>query len=119
MEQNYRALQSENYQLREYILNLQSRLLENSSDIPPAPSQVNLNRAPAEASSSAGRRYPDDDMQQGPPPEHRQPDPHDGMSQLQAAAAQAEGVQHQSPYGLGSAPDYKVPRPGPSQEGER
>ncbi|KAI7639497.1 hypothetical protein KC319_g14382, partial [Hortaea werneckii] len=37
MEQNFRSLQNENYQLREYILNLQSRLLETQSDIPPAP----------------------------------------------------------------------------------
>ena len=42
MEQNFRALQNENYQLREYILNLQSRLLESQSDIPPAPSHINL-----------------------------------------------------------------------------
>lgn len=42
METSFRVLQSENYQLREYILNLQSRLLESDSSFPPAPSHINL-----------------------------------------------------------------------------
>lgn len=103
MEQNFRALQAENYQLREYILNLQSRLLESSSDIPPAPTHINLTAGaqtrqsdgehPATAAEHQLRREMDAERQ------------HDGMSQLQAAAAQAsEAAQQQrdSPYGLGN-----------------
>ncbi|KAF7443678.1 basic-leucine zipper transcription factor [Pyrenophora tritici-repentis] len=33
----YKTLQTENYQLRDYIINLQSRLLETQGEIPPAP----------------------------------------------------------------------------------
>ncbi|KAK4547721.1 hypothetical protein LTR36_000679 [Oleoguttula mirabilis] len=116
MEQNYRSLQNENYQLREYILNLQSRLLETQSDIPPAPSHVNLNSssAPPAASSSgapgpantADQNLRRDMVQHAHPPEQR-PHEHDAISQLQAAAAQADAVQplHQSPYGLGGGAD--------------
>ena len=37
MEEDFKALQHENYQLREYILSLQNRLLESSDDLPPPP----------------------------------------------------------------------------------
>ncbi|TKA26167.1 hypothetical protein B0A50_04664 [Salinomyces thailandicus] len=126
MEGNYRALQNENYQLREYILNLQARLLETQSDIPPAPSHVNLSATssshpgPSAAGASDARPGSTDHQQQQRREmpnqgEHRHE--YDGMSQLQAAAAQAEAagpapvppqqqLQHQSPYGLGMAPEY-------------
>ena len=42
MEDDYKGLQHENYQLREYILSLQSRILETSSEVPPPPAHVNL-----------------------------------------------------------------------------
>ena len=35
-------MQAENYQLRDYIINLQSRLIESQGDFPPAPSNINL-----------------------------------------------------------------------------
>lgn len=100
MEQNFRALQNENYQLREYILNLQSRLLENQSDFPPAPSHVNLpsdahrpSRDTADSSSAVEQQLRREIQHQAQ---------HDGMSQLQAAAAQAaDSRQHEAPYGLG------------------
>lgn len=104
METNFRALQAENYQLREYILGLQSRLLESSSDFPPAPTHINLSSGtqgqqrgdgdqPATAAEHQLRREMEADRPQ-----------HDGMSQLQAAAAQAsEAAQpRDSPYGLGN-----------------
>ena len=119
MESNFRALQNENYQLREYILNLQSRLLENQSDFPPAPSHINLPSAsqqshpPASAdSASAVEQQLRREMQhQG----------HDGMSQLQAAAAAASEAQAQpreSPYGLGGEHASKRARPdeGPDRD---
>lgn len=115
MEQNFRALQAENYQLREYILNLQSRLLESSADFPPAPTHINLSAGaqshrsegdqPATAAEHQLRREMESDRT-----------PHDGMSQLQAAAAQAsEAAQPQeSPYGLGG----KRPRAESSADGK-
>lgn len=134
METNYRTLQNENYQLREYILNLQSRLLENQSDFPPAPSQSSAAiRAPeASTTSPSGRPEPRDQdhrfrseleehSRNVPPaplapimePPRAEPPRHDGMSHLQAAAARAGELedrrqQHESPYGLGS--EYPVKR---------
>jgi hypothetical protein len=111
MESNYRTLQSENFQLREYILNLQSRLLESSSDIPPAPSHINLpaggpSRAPMEAQE---HRYQADGPQASA---GRSGEPQDALSQLQAAAAQADAASrpHDSPYGLGAAGEYSAKR---------
>ncbi|KXL42815.1 hypothetical protein M433DRAFT_145643 [Acidomyces richmondensis BFW] len=91
MEQAYRGLQTENYQLREYILNLQTRLLETNAEIPPAPPHINLSSTGAGSSGVMSDR------------------PHgaqDAISQLQAAAAHAEAASrplHESPYGLGGA----------------
>lgn len=42
MEDNFKAIQSENYSLREYIIHLQSRLIESQGDLPPPPPNVNL-----------------------------------------------------------------------------
>ncbi|QIW94548.1 hypothetical protein AMS68_000066 [Peltaster fructicola] len=69
MESNYRSLQNENYQLREYILNLQSRLLENQSDIPPPPLHVNLQGTapPGPSDERAARRETaQNEVRQGP-----------------------------------------------------
>ena len=107
MEQNFRALQNENYQLREYILNLQSRLLENQSDFPPAPSHINLPSATHGASGSAADSSSAVEQQLRREMQHQGSQPsatmqHDGMSQLQAAAAQAaESRPQDPPYGLG------------------
>ncbi|KAF2500508.1 hypothetical protein BU16DRAFT_535090 [Lophium mytilinum] len=45
----YKALQTENYSLRDYIINLQSRLLETQGEIPPAPANIDLTRPHGEA----------------------------------------------------------------------
>ena len=42
LEDNFKAIQSENYSLREYIIHLQSRLIESQGDLPPPPPNVNL-----------------------------------------------------------------------------
>lgn len=39
-------MQTENYQLRDYIINLQSRLLETQGEVPPAPAGVDLSNRP-------------------------------------------------------------------------
>lgn len=40
MTENFKAVQAENYQLRDYIISLQSRLLESQGEVPPPPSNV-------------------------------------------------------------------------------
>lgn len=52
-------MQAENYQLRDYIINLQSRLIESQGDFPPAPSNIDLNRPiPPSASQEADGSAP-------------------------------------------------------------
>ncbi|KAK4553537.1 hypothetical protein LTR86_009333 [Recurvomyces mirabilis] len=131
MESNYRSLQNENYQLREYILSLQSRLLESSSDIPPAPAQVSLQPTGPSTSASTRSQQPetsehgysaDASRESAHPPSAAAPQRRDepmqdamSLSHLQAAAAQAEAAsrpqQHESPYGLGAPAEYGAARP--------
>jgi len=40
LNNNFKAVQAENYQLRDYIISLQSRLLESQGEFPPPPSNV-------------------------------------------------------------------------------
>jgi hypothetical protein len=129
METNYKALQNENYQLREYILALQSRLLENQSDFPPAPAHANLTTSGAASQPSAEPSYAADqqmrrDMEQRAPPPapivaREDPARYDGLNQLHQAATAAQEARppQASPYGLGSdypsrAPETSGPESG-------
>lgn len=49
MEQTYKAMQSENYALREYVIHLQSRLLDTQGEYPQPPPNVNLTQPAAAA----------------------------------------------------------------------
>lgn len=94
MEHNYKTLQNENYQLREYILSLQSRLLENQADFPPPPSHVNLSSGPtASAATAPESPYSAEqqlrrDMERPPPPApvvaREDPVHRDGLSQVRS-----------------------------------
>jgi hypothetical protein len=42
LEENFKSVQSENYSLREYIIHLQSRLIESQGEYPQPPPNVNL-----------------------------------------------------------------------------
>lgn len=46
MEQSFKTMQSENYALREYVIHLQSRLLDVHGEFPPPPPNVTLQPAP-------------------------------------------------------------------------
>ncbi len=46
MEHNYKLIQNDNYALREYVIQLQSRLLDLRQDLPPAPPNINLSHQP-------------------------------------------------------------------------
>ncbi|KAF9777495.1 hypothetical protein IL306_004406, partial [Fusarium sp. DS 682] len=53
MEQSFKAMQAEHYALRDYVVHLQTRLLEVSGDYPPPPPNVNLSQLPQPASAPA------------------------------------------------------------------
>ncbi|KAH0543722.1 hypothetical protein FGG08_002038 [Glutinoglossum americanum] len=76
LEENYKAIQAENYQLRDYIINLQSRLIETQGELPPPPLNIDLNQ-------------PRHDTLQHHGPAPTAPMGASAVSQLQASAAQA------------------------------
>ena len=133
MEVNFRAMQNENYQLREYILNLQSRLLETQSDYPPAPAHINLATSLSGAPSVAERLF-EQSMEKERVERERQAamksrpevglqepgsSEREAMGLLRAAARQASEAQppqRDSPYGLGADYANKRARLEPEQE---
>lgn len=82
LEENYKAVQAENYQLRDYIINLQSRLIESQGDYPQPPSNIDLPHPRPDASS----------MTHHPLAAPTAPMVPSAESQLQASAAQAQAV---------------------------
>ncbi|KAE8349613.1 hypothetical protein BDV28DRAFT_140876 [Aspergillus coremiiformis] len=75
-----KGLQAENYQLREYIINLQSRLLESQGEVPELPSNIDLSQprsdlgvpqpgAGSATASSAASAPPAGAPQVQPPPQ--------------------------------------------------
>ncbi|KAH7077740.1 hypothetical protein BKA63DRAFT_271142 [Paraphoma chrysanthemicola] len=100
----YKTLQTENYQLRDYIINLQSRLLETQGEIPPAPAGVDLNRPHGEPSSlNQSQPQPPQHQQQAeqqPPPQSSPNGGNNGglserqIGELQMAAQAAAAAQH-------------------------
>lgn len=86
LEDNYKAIQAENYSLREYIIHLQSRLIESQGEYPQPPANVNLSHPHARHEGHMDHRH---EGAGGPAPMAP-------MSQLQANAARtlaAAGLQ--------------------------
>ena len=77
LNENYKAVQAENYQLRDYIINLQSRLIESQGDFPQPPSNINLPHPQSSEPAQHGLPAPTATMGSSV------------MTQLQASAAQA------------------------------
>ncbi|KAL6169401.1 hypothetical protein ACJQWK_04427 [Exserohilum turcicum] len=108
----YKTLQTENYQLRDYIINLQSRLLETQGEIPPAPAGVDLNRPHAEQANMHPQPQPSQPAQQPEQSQQQQPNSQNNNShntngglserqigELQMAAQAAAAAQHSSAAG--------------------
>ncbi|KAI4212755.1 MAG: hypothetical protein LQ351_004648 [Letrouitia transgressa] len=85
LSENYKALQAENYQLRDYIISLQSRLIESQGEFPQPPSNIDIH-----PQRSSGQVVPAPTAPMGS----------SAASQLQASAAQAitdlSGGKHQN-----------------------
>jgi len=79
LEDNYKAIQAENYSLREYIIHLQSRLIESQGEYPQPPPNVNL--------SHPHPRQQHEHMEHMQRHEGAPVAPMAPMSQLQASAA--------------------------------
>ncbi|MCJ1370941.1 hypothetical protein MMC20_002155 [Loxospora ochrophaea] len=79
LNENYKAVQAENYQLRDYIINLQSRLLESQGEFPQPPSNINIELLNPRSSESG----------QPNPPAPTAPMGNPAMIQLHASAARA------------------------------
>lgn len=77
LSENFKAVQAENYQLRDYIINLQSRLLESQGEVPPPPSNV-------------------DGLQPGKAGPSTQPGTLPRLSELGAVAQIQDGLHHDS-----------------------
>ena len=78
LEENYKVVQAENYQLRDYIINLQSRLIESQGEYPQPPSNIELSHPRQDAVTQLAAPTA--------------PMVSSAESQLQASAAQAQAV---------------------------
>lgn len=102
MSDNYRTLQAENFQLREYVINLQSRLLDSQGEVPELPGNIDLSQprpdmpvppagAGAAAGSSSGPASAAAAAQQHQPSSH-QTGSNDDMNSLNRIAVAGLGM---------------------------
>ncbi|KAL8694653.1 MAG: hypothetical protein Q9218_000748 [Villophora microphyllina] len=56
LSENFKSLQAENYQLRDYIINLQSRLLESQGEFPQPPSNIDIH-SPRQSDATRPREH--------------------------------------------------------------
>ncbi|KAA8575961.1 hypothetical protein MFRU_033g00750 [Monilinia fructicola] len=79
LEDNYKAIHAENYSLREYIIRLQSRLIESQGEFPQPPPNINLSHSTA---------HPHPQHPQHPqPPQQRQMESLEHMQRHEAPIA--------------------------------
>ncbi|KAF2761232.1 hypothetical protein EJ05DRAFT_473769 [Pseudovirgaria hyperparasitica] len=110
LAETYKAVQQENYQLRDYIISLQSKLLESQGTVPPPPDNVDLSRPNAALES----------IQHSAPSEPSAPPPSTAptatmtpvaINQLQQAAAQASAHDvnnNGTPYDFSSSSLFRL-----------
>ncbi|KAI1495647.1 hypothetical protein F5X99DRAFT_414905 [Biscogniauxia marginata] len=106
MEHSYKAIQNDNYALREYVIQLQSRLLDLQVELPQPPPNINIT-PPAAASSS---RHPHASAPIEPTPASS------SAGTLADVAAAVAGLRAREPSADGySKPSYKPEPPDDSQ----
>jgi hypothetical protein len=66
MEGNYKTMQTENYALKEYVIHLQSRLLDTQGEYPQPPPNVNLSHPHAPPTNAARPASEREDSASGP-----------------------------------------------------
>ncbi|KAL9604384.1 MAG: hypothetical protein Q9219_000572 [cf. Caloplaca sp. 3 TL-2023] len=85
LSESYKALQAENFQLRDYIITLQSRLIEAQGELPQPPSNIEINaQRPSPASAKQHASAPTAPMGST------------AVSQLQASAARVIDLSSQN-----------------------
>ncbi|KAL2023079.1 hypothetical protein VTK56DRAFT_3989 [Thermocarpiscus australiensis] len=88
METAFKAIQAENYALREYIINLQSRLLEARGEYPQPPPTINLSLPNPQAAQPAPGGAPEPPQTAGATP---------GANPLEVAAQAVAGLSRSEP----------------------
>ncbi|KAF7161054.1 hypothetical protein CNMCM5623_006731 [Aspergillus felis] len=101
MGEAIKALQAENYQLREYIINLQSRLLDSQGEVPELPGNIDLSQPRSEipvppipnSGTTTSSGAPPPAAPQQPQPAHAQaPTSNDDMNSLNRIAVAGLGM---------------------------
>jgi hypothetical protein len=119
-------MQSENYALREYVIHLQSRLLDTQGEFPPPPPNVNLSQ-PSSGAPPPPSAIPDQHHQphqqlhqhQAPPPQQPPNSSNSGVgTPLEAVAQAVAGLTAQEQM-VERGQTYPSPPFKPEQPGER
>ncbi|KAL4892482.1 putative transcription factor kapC [Aspergillus ambiguus] len=103
VSEEYKALHAENYQLREYIINLQTRLLDSQGEVPELPSNIDLSQpradltvsgpgAQAGSTASAGPAPTGSGPQQSQTNQNQGVGPNDDMNSLNRIAVAGLGM---------------------------
>ncbi|BCR90550.1 uncharacterized protein ACHE_60436S [Aspergillus chevalieri] len=99
MSEGIKTLQTENYQLREYIINLQSRLLDTQGEVPELPGNIDLSQPrtemqvpPGVSNQNPAGPTPPGNPQQQPQPHQNAAASNDDMNSLNRIAVAGLGM---------------------------
>ncbi|KAF3385835.1 putative transcription factor kapC [Talaromyces pinophilus] len=115
LSESYKALQAENYQLREYIISLQSRLIDSQNEVPALPDNIDLTQPRpepplADSHQQQAESSPPSSVSIAPPPHQQQPSQAQQQRQQQQHTLAAAPTQipplapHQHPHQPSTAP---------------
>ncbi|KAF2224660.1 hypothetical protein BDZ85DRAFT_258866 [Elsinoe ampelina] len=106
MEEDFKILQNENYQLREYILALQTRILDSSDELPPPPPRIHLvhpHEAQRHTQLQAQQAAQQQGQQQQPYQAHDESHEHGGQRDATASAPTASMTDTRPEGGMSQA----------------
>ncbi|KAF5016393.1 hypothetical protein F66182_11937 [Fusarium sp. NRRL 66182] len=113
LSESYKALQAENYQLREYIISLQSRLIDSQNEVPALPENIDLTQPRPEPPLADSHQHPESSPPPSvsiAPPQQQQPQTQQQQRQQQQHTLAAAPTQipplapHQHPHQPSTAP---------------
>ncbi|GAB1318880.1 hypothetical protein MFIFM68171_09090 [Madurella fahalii] len=100
MEVSYKELQAENYSLREYVIHLQSRLLDTQGEYPQPPANINLSHPNSQPPPTRGGPDSVQTAGQGPGA-----NPLEVAAQAVAGLSRSEHLAGRDPYAAGRTDD--------------
>lgn len=108
VSENYKAIQAENYQLREYIISLQSRLIDSQNEVPELPGNIDLSQTRPPNMGIPTSNAPVTGPGDGSMAAASQPEQMNALNRIAVAGLGMRKHQHEEAAFLGNAANFQT-----------